>query len=148
MIELTVVGANRPALIDDDMAHLARYSWRLHKDGYVCRKSHGNRIYLHQVVLPGDRYPDFVRDHISRDKLDNRSENLRWLTLAESTQNRDVCKRNATGIRGVRFDDSKGMYLARVQSNGKAIIREWFHDPDEAAKFLAARRSTVLPFAA
>lgn len=148
MIELTVVGANRPALVDDDMAHLRRYRWRLHKDGYVCRKSHGKRIFHHQVVMPGDRYPEFVRDHINRDKLDNRSANLRWLTLAESVQNRDACRRNVTGFRGVRFDDSKGMFLARVQRNGKAVIREWFESADEAAAFLDARRSAVLPFAA
>lgn len=148
MIELTVVGANAPALIDDCMGHLAGYRWRLHKDGYVYRKVHGKRIYLHHVVMPGDRYPEYVRDHINRNRLDNRSKNLRWLTLAESTQNRDVCQRNQTGVRGVRFDNDKGMYLARVQHNGKAVIRQWFADLAEAESFLADRRPSVLPFAA
>lgn len=148
MIELTVVGASAPALIDDSMGHLLGYRWRLHKDGYVYRKVHGKRIYLHHVVMPGDRYPEYVRDHINRNRLDNRSENLRWLTLAESTQNRDVCRRNQTGVRGVRFDSGKGMYLARVQRDGKAVVRQWFDDLSEAELFLASRRSSILPFAA
>ena len=148
MIELTVVGANAPALVDECWAHLVAYRWRLDRQGYVYRKVHGTRIYLHHVVMPGDRWPMFMRDHISRDKLDNRATNLRWLTAAESTQNRDAAKCNITGVRGVRFDTSKGMYLARVQHNGKAVVRAWFASIDEAKTFLEARRSTVLPFAA
>lgn len=78
MIELTVVGANAPALVDDCWAHLIGYRWRLCKGGYVYRKVHGKRIYLHHIVVPGKRWPEFVRDHINRDKMDNRAENLRW----------------------------------------------------------------------
>jgi hypothetical protein len=148
MIELTVVGANAPALVDDCWAGLIGYRWRLCKGGYVYRKVHGKRIYLHHIVMPGDRWPQFVRDHINRNKLDNTAANLRWVTAAQNTQNRDASKCNATGVRGVRFDEAKGQYLARVQHNGKAVVRAWFDTTDEAKAFLDARRAAVLPFAA
>lgn len=145
MIELTVVGANAPALVDACWAHLSRYRWRLDKGGYVIRRAKGQRIYLHQVVLPGDFYPALVRDHINRDKMDNRSANLRWVTPAENAQNTSAHGRNRTGFRGVRFDVQKGQYLARVQHKGRAVLRKWFDDPVEANAFLVAHRGSLLP---
>lgn len=145
MIELTVQGSNEPALVDDCWASLAQYKWKLDKNGYPHRKTKGARIYLHHVVLPGNRYPNFVRDHINRNKLDSRSENLRWITLAENAQNRGACKRNRTGVRGVRFDRSKNQYLARVQHKGKAIARQWFDTLEDATRYLERVRPAILP---
>ncbi|MBO9377687.1 hypothetical protein GG804_13000 [Sphingomonas histidinilytica] len=145
MIQLTVAGSNRPALVDDDFAQLKAYRWRLDREGYVMRKSAGRRVYLHHVVLPGSRYPAFVRDHVNRDKMDNQRGNLRWLPAAHSPQNRDACPKNKTGFRGVRFDDQSGRYLATVQHNGKAVVRKWFDDPVAADAYLRARRPAILP---
>lgn len=44
MIQLTVAGSNRPALVDDDFAQLKAYRWRLDREGYVMRKSAGRRV--------------------------------------------------------------------------------------------------------
>ena len=35
MIELTVIGSDRPALVDDCRSDLVGYRWRLDKHGYV-----------------------------------------------------------------------------------------------------------------
>lgn len=147
MFELHVDGAASPALVDDCWSHLAQYKWRLDRDGYVVRKSAGRRIYLHHVVMPGHRYPAFVRDHINRNKLDNSLSNLRWVELRHSSQNRGPARKNATGHRGVRFDESKRMYLATVCHNGKAVVRKWFSDADEAGAYLNSVRGSVLPYA-
>jgi hypothetical protein len=147
MILLKVVGSNQSALVDDCWAHLAKYRWRLDKQGYVMRKA-GRRIYLHHVVMPGERWPEFVRDHINRDKLDNQSGNLRWLSRSESPQNRGPCQRNGTGVRGVRFDAGRQQFLARVQHEGKAVARAWFATAEEAAAYLDRIRPLVLPFSA
>jgi hypothetical protein len=146
MIELSVSGANAPSLVDDCWAHLARYAWRLDKDGYVCRKSHGRRIYLHQVVMPGNRYPEFVRDHISRDKMDNRSTNLRWLTLAESAQNKSAYAKNTTGLRGVMPIGRR--FRATVRLDGTVHRLGMFDTAEDAGKATEAWRSQHMPFAA
>ena len=146
MIELTVAGSNRSARVDDQFAHLVGYRWRLDKAGYVLRKAGGRRIYLHHVVLPGDRYPEFVRDHINRDKLDNQLANLRWVTQAENAQNRDPHRNNGTGYRGVMRIGKR--YRATVTLN-KVIHRlGMFDDPAEAGRAAAELRRTLLPCSA
>src|SRR4051794_32368164 len=127
MIELTVIGANRPALVEDAYSSLTGYRWRLDRDGYVMRKSAGRRIYLHHVVLPGKRYPAFVRDHRNRDKLDNRAANLRWLAIEDSPQNRDACLKNPTGFRGVMRIGSR--YRATATVRGVTQRFGMFDDP-------------------
>jgi|GEM_PF-2270514 len=148
MIELNVAGSNAPALVDDAWAHLAQYKWKLDKNGYVERRSAGRHILLHQVVMPGDRWPTMVRDHISRDKLDNRLANLRWVTPAGNAQNRGAHRCNGVGVRGVRYDRSKGMYLARVQHNGKAVARQWFASLKDAEAYLSHVRPAIFPLSA
>ncbi|WP_286881214.1 HNH endonuclease [Sphingomonas sp.] len=145
MIELTVVGANRPALIDDDMAALIGYRWRLDRDGYVMRKSAGKRIYLHHLALPGCRPLGMVRDHVNRDRFDNRRANLRWLSAADNARNCEPARKNPTGFRGVRFEPSTGRFLARLQSGGKALVSAWFDDAAAANDFLIDARRRLMP---
>jgi hypothetical protein len=100
MILLRVKRCDRLAMIDDDMAHLLNFTWKLDRYGYVMRKA-GVRIYLHHVVLPDGGAPGEVRDHEDRDKLNNQRGDMRWITRAQSNQNRGPAARNATGYRGV-----------------------------------------------
>ena len=63
--------------------------------GYICGHYNGQPRYLHDIIMrriedkPSDKYSV---DHINRDKLDNRRENLRWATQSE--QNKNTSKRN------------------------------------------------------
>jgi len=143
MIELTVIGSDRPALVDDCRSDLVGYRWRLDKHGYVMRKAKGRRIYLHHVILPGKRYPTYLRDHENRDKMDNRSSNLRWLTALESVQNRGPAQRNPLGLRGVRRAGSRFRAVATV--NGIAHRLGLFDDPHEADRVLTAFRAQHMP---
>ena len=144
VIELAVMDSDRPALVDDTFAHLVGYRWRLDKDGYVYRKVHGVRKYLHHMVMPGNRYPDYVRDHRNRDKLDNREGNLRWLTLQESVQNRDACTRNETGFRGVKRIGNR--YRATMAIGGVTYRLGMYDDPAAAAAAAADARCRLMPF--
>lgn len=146
MIELDVAGSNAPALVDDCWADLRRYRWRFDKDGYVMRKAKGNRIYLHHIVMPGHRYPEYVRDHINRNKLDNRLENLRWLTLAESVQNRGIARRNKTGYRGVLKQGAR--YRAVAYLHKQAYRFGTYATAEQANAILTAWRAEHMPLAA
>lgn len=145
MTQLAVRGADRPALVDDRYEHLARYQWKLDRNGYVIRSAKGRKIMLHHVVMAEAPSAGLVRDHINRDKLDNRLCNLRWVSRADNNRNRSAASRNATGFRGVRLDPASGRYLARIQTGGVAVVREWFDTPEAANDHLTAVRRTIFP---
>lgn len=57
-----------------------------------------------------------IVDHIDRDKLNNRLDNLRIVTPKESVKNRNVNK--TSKYSGVSFDKSRNKWVARINING------------------------------
>ena len=75
-------------------------------------------VYLHRVVT---RAPiDKIVDHINHDTLDNRSGNLRLVTISENQQNRRGATRHnkSTGIRGVSWHKATRKWRVQVGING------------------------------
>ena len=72
--------------IDADDAHLDKHNWCLSGDGYPMTFVKGKLVKLHHLVL-GKPENGLVTDHINRNKLDNRKENLRFVTQRENLLN-------------------------------------------------------------
>lgn len=71
------------------------YTWYLMKNGYIGAHCDNTCIYLHQLIAKtelGEGKEGESVDHINRDKMDNRIENLRW--ASQSLQNSNTDKRN------------------------------------------------------
>lgn len=86
--------------VDSDTYRWAKnYTWRINKDGYVARRSHGKEYLLHRVV--NDTPPGKHTDHINRNKLDNRRRNLRSCTHQSNQANAKLNSRNVSGYKGV-----------------------------------------------
>jgi hypothetical protein len=138
-MSLTVDYGKAVALIDDDNAHLARYTWRTDRYGYVHRKAKGKRYYLHHIVI--GRAPEgSVCDHINRDKLDNRKDNLRHITQAANRQNVPAQARNKSGLRGVQIVGGRFKAYVGRKSLG------FFPSAEEAAQAASTYRREHLPF--
>ncbi len=134
----------RVTLVEDsDYDYLSRFSWHYSPSiqrgkeypGYACTNMefHGKRrpITMHQLLLP--KCPNMLRDHINRDKLDNRRANLRYVT--KSTNNRNAHRRdNSTGFPGIysRAFDGKVTWMAHARLNGQKYHLGSFDSLDAA----------------
>lgn len=115
------------ALVDDeDFEILSKHKWhaRPNWDGYRALRNGPNKrspgakrgwsavaVPMHRDVL-GDR-KGYVVDHINRNPLDNRRENLRWATVRQNCCNRRH-RSSASGFRGV-YQQKSGSFYAEIK---------------------------------
>lgn len=82
----------RVLVSDEDFDMVSKYRWYGHPDHncpkniYARRYEHSKSFYLHRELI-GDK-KGLVVDHINRNTLDNRRENLRHITHKENSRNR------------------------------------------------------------
>ena len=116
---------------DEDYDYFDGYKWHITKNGYVRRGSSitkdGIKIkfteMIHREILNAQQGQ--IVDHINGDKLDNRKENLRFVTREQSNQNRKVSSLSHTGYKGVslKSDHHKRTrpYEVQISVNGETI---------------------------
>lgn len=81
-------GANKFAKVSPkDYERLSRSKWYVDDNGYAVRESKQGRVFMHRDVH-GETAEGMVVDHVNRDRLDNRRENLRVMTYVENANNR------------------------------------------------------------
>lgn len=90
-----------------------------------CRRAWQQTVYMHAFIL-GPPPEGHVIDHINRNGLDNRRENLRFATSSENARNR----REAGQFRGVAFDPERGLWCADL--DGRSLGA--FATAEEAAR--------------
>lgn len=123
----------------EDADYLNRHRWKLTAKGYAQREMYDGTqwrsVRMHRAIMDlpiGD--PRQV-DHINRDKLDNRRENLRIVTSAEQRQNVPA-RGGSSPYRGV-FRHSDGNWWGRV---GETYVGYYADERECAAAVLDARR--------
>lgn len=90
--------------------------------GYI-RIKRGRRSYLaHRMawLCWYGHWPSLV-DHINGDRRDNRICNLREATRSQNKANSRVSKHNQSGLKGVGFHPSSGLWRARIRVNKRLI---------------------------
>lgn len=129
------------ALIDDvDAAKVFRYSWCLALNGYPMANVQGKRICLHRFLVG---VPGMQVDHINRNKLDCRRENLRIVTDRENKQNVPGRAGKSSRFRGVSWSTQAQKWEARFGRHH----RKQFRTEAEAAAYIERWRLENLPFA-
>ena len=74
---------------------------------------------LHGFVLP--HRPGYEVDHINLNTLDNRRENLRYVTHQQNQINQPLQKNNTSGVSGVNYYKPRGKYRARIKVSQRDI---------------------------
>lgn len=106
------------AMIDkDDYLRISAISWCLDSNGYVM----SGKGTLHRFLLGS--MPNMEIDHINRNKLDNRRNNLRFVTHQKNTQNRVT--KNA-------YQRPSGRWSSYVGIDGKTKTLGTFNTQQEA----------------
>lgn len=104
------------AIIDlDDIDRVRSYKWSKESAGYAISSTH---IKLHRFIM--DCPEDMFVDHINKDRLDNRKQNLRICTKQQNNWNKNKQHNNTSGYPGVNILPS-GKYRARITINNRRI---------------------------
>ena len=118
---------NGISLIDiEDVEFVKKYKWYLQNQGYM----YNNQIGLFHKYKTGFE----LTDHINRNRLDNRKENLRKATRQINQINRSLQKNNKSGIVGVYYDKEKQLWVAKLEKNKKIIIYQTFDNKEDAIR--------------
>ena len=117
---------NKETVIDDcDFELASKYKWYFLGNGYAATrpwdkiKKTYSTIYLHRLIMKPKN--GLLVDHINRDKLDNRRNNLRLCTHKENIRNGKVRSTNTTGHKGVHLDKRTNNWIARICVDYKSI---------------------------
>ena len=109
--------------------------------GYLIVSLYKNRkkktFRLHQIIAEifvenPENKPEV--DHIDRNILNNRPENLRWVTRQEQLHNQGIRSDNTSGVSGVIWHKATNKWIVRLQENGRMEYFGYFADKDEAIK--------------
>lgn len=119
------------AIVDDeDYETLIQFTWSAHRSRncwYARTRIQGMQFGMHELVL-GEKYVD----HINRNGLDNRRENLRFCTNSQNQMNKGKQS-------GSYYSRYKGVtrhrsgWMVRIQVNGKRIQVGYFKVEEDAA---------------
>lgn len=114
----------------EDWNYLKFYGWRLGSTGYAQTRVDGKNLKFHVEVM--GRKTGFVIDHINRNRLDNRKENLRFVTQEVNTLNRSMQRNNKCGHKGIYYDKSRDKYVAEIKVKGKKIYLGRYENIEDA----------------
>ena len=131
MVEIPLSNSSDVALIDDeDFDLISKFSWRLYKSrAHSIRYAvTGRNARMHRIIM--NAQTDQMVDHVNRDGLDNRRENLRLCDAHQNSGNR-LKNKNHAGFKGVRWD--RGKWETRIKVNGRDIYLGRFKTETEAA---------------
>jgi hypothetical protein len=130
-------GVGKVALIDDgDYEYLSQFAWRCTSNGYARTTIAQAKHYLHHVVLGLRGSYTAQVDHINRNKLDNRKENLRIVTPGENLRNVGLKSNNTSGATCVYWRKNRRRWIVRINNKQQGSFREF---SDAAAHAAACR---------
>ena len=89
---------------------------------YYMHKIRGKNRRVHDLVASaflGKKPSGKVVDHIDRNKLNNRAENIRYCTQFDNMKNVEYRYRGSSKLKGVHWNKSRGKWIGQVTVKGK-----------------------------
>lgn len=116
---LIIICSNKEVLIDkDDYNKIKNERWFV-SNGYCCNSKYNS---LHRKIMNAKKGQ--IVDHINSNKLDNRKENLRFVTKSQNGQNRKC--------RGYSYNKKTKKWIVNIVVNKKKYYIGNFSTEEEA----------------
>ena len=126
--------SDKEAIVDDwYYPRLMKYVWYVRGNRglvYAYTYRRGRITKMHNMIIKKKK--GFQIDHINRNSLDNRKENLRYCTHSENQLNKNLSKNNTSGHKGVNWDKSHEKWVAILYKDGKTIKLGRFTNKEDA----------------
>ena len=105
------------------ISDIEQLSWHRSKDGYISNYSRSSKetLALHRWLL-GITDPTVIVDHVNRNRMDCRLENLRTASFQQNSCNHKLFCTNQTGYAGVYYSNCSRRYEVKVGYMGKRIF--------------------------
>lgn len=112
-------------------------------DGYGNVNINGKMYKTHRIIWLWHKgtWPQFEIDHIDKNKMNNRIENLDDVEHKQNQQNRGIQSNNTSGYPGVSFHKPAGKYMSQIKNSGEITHLGLFNTPEEA--FLAYQLAKI-----
>lgn len=127
------------AIVDDeDYEELSKYKWCAiyspkTKSFYASRRAlvNGKKkpIAMHRQILD---FPDKLVDHINKDTLDNRKNNLRICSYSQNNMNKRVQSNNKLGLKNIIFVETANKFRVQIYVKRKMVYSAYFDTLKEA----------------
>ena len=117
-------------------------------DGYIVIRVDKVLYLAHRLAFlwMHGAFPEALVDHVNGDKSDNKWQNLRHATSAQSLQNITIRSDNSSGMIGVSFDKRRGNWRAYIVVNSKQHHLGSFKCKRTAAEAYIAAKSRLHTF--
>lgn len=125
-----------------DLPLIAGHHWRILQTRapwrrYAYARIDGRTVYMHRLIA--NTPPGYETDHENRNGLDNRRANLRTATRSQNRANiakpvRADGGKASSRYKGVSWDCTRDLWLAKIHVNGTARNLGRYRDEDEAAR--------------
>jgi hypothetical protein len=111
---------------------ISKYKWCMHDMGYCVSTSRQKGISMHRLIMNCPK--DMVVDHINGNRLDNRRENLRVVSLQANAQNRTKLNADKTTSKYIGVCKYKsGRFRSHIKIDGRQHQIGYFATEIEAA---------------
>jgi hypothetical protein len=137
-VKAIILPCGKEALISDsDLEAVSKHKWHDNGNGYVRGFVNKKYVYLHRFITGATKGVDV--DHINRNTLDNRRENLRLCSRSQNNANTGLRVNNKVGFRGVSFIKRLNRFAADIHIKKKHVFIGYFDSAIEAAKAYDAK---------
>ena len=128
-VELIKNGLIKEAKVSyEDFDKIKNMKFSITKNMYVKSIIYGG---MHNLIM-GETPKNLVIDHINRDRLDNRRENLRFVSFTVNGYNKGKQSNNTSGCVGVSYDRKRCKWEAYIKIDKSKKFLGYFNTLEEA----------------